>query len=103
MPVQDDVRVVVLNVILWPDRISLSALVESDRKEIEEPHWEEDQVDMFGLVDDLGTEYKRGGASGQGDDDLHVWKWETTFQPAVPQGAKALTVTHIAGSVLLTL
>jgi hypothetical protein len=102
-PEQDDARVVVLGVVLWPDHISLRALVESDLKEIEEPHWEEDQVDMFGLVDDLGTEYRRGGAAGRGDADLHVWEWEMTFYPVVPEGAKTLTVSHIAGSVVLAL
>lgn len=94
---------VVLGAVLWPDHVSLRALVESDSKEIEEPHWEEDQVDMFELTDDLGTKYERGGAGGQGDDDLHVWEWQMTFYPPVPKGAKTLTVSHIAGSVDLTL
>lgn len=102
-PKQIDVRVVVLGAVLWPDHISLRALVESDRKEIEEPYWEEDQVDMFSLVDDLGTEYERGGAGGRGGDELHVWEWEITFYPPVPEGAKTLTVSHIAGSVVLSL
>ena len=102
-PEQDDVRVVVLGVVLWPDHISLRALVESDLKEIEEPHWEEDQIDMFGLVDDLGTEYRRGSAGRQGAAHLHVWEWETRFYPPAPEGAKTLTVSHIAGSVVLTL
>lgn len=102
-PEQGDIRVVVLGAVLWPDHISLRALVESDRKEIEEPYWEDDQADMFDLADDLGTEYRRGGAGGQGNPDLHVWEWEMTFYPAVPKGAKTLTVSHIAGSVVLDL
>jgi hypothetical protein len=102
-PEQKDVRVIVLGAVLWPDHVSLRALVESDPKEIEEPYWEQDQVDMFALVDDLGTEYERGGAGGRGDDDLHVWEWEMAFYPPVPEGAKTLTVSHIAGSVVLAL
>lgn len=102
-PRQDDVRVVVLGAVLWPDSVSLHAVVESDQKEIEEPYWEGDQYLMFDLSDDLGTEYDCRGAGSTGDRELHVREWEIPFRPGVPRGAKTLTVTHIAGSVVLDL
>lgn len=102
-PPQDGVRVRVMSVDLFPDHLILHAVVESDLKEIEEPFWEEDQADMFGVMDDLGTGYVRGGASASGIRDEHVWAWDVKFYPAVPAEARTLTVTHIAGSVELAL
>ena len=101
-PNQEGVRVVVSGVELWPDHMVLRARVESDRKEIEEPDWEEDQADMFGVTDDLGTEYRRGGASGSGFEEDHIWTYEIDFYPPVPDRATTLTVSHIAGSVVLS-
>jgi hypothetical protein len=98
-PEQPGVRVVVLGAVLWPDHTSLRAVVESDAEEIEDPTWESDQVDMFCLGDDLGTEYRRAGAHGYGNDDIHVQEWHMDFYPPVPEGAKVLRVSHIAGSV----
>ena len=54
-PLQEGVRVVVLGIDLWSEHLVLHARVESDLKEITEPFWEEDQVDMFSVMDDLGT------------------------------------------------
>jgi len=102
-PRQDDVRVVVLGAVLWPDHVTLHAAVEADEKEIDEPYWEEDQYLMFGLSDDLGTEYDCRSAGGTADRELHIREWQIPFRPGVPAGAKTLTVTHIAGSVELTL
>jgi hypothetical protein len=102
-PAQEEVRVVVLGVELWTDHLVLHARVESDRKEIEEPFWEEDQIDMFAVIDDLGTGYRRGSAGGSGSDEDHIWTYRIKFWPAVPEGVRALTVSHIAGSVDLLL
>ena len=65
-PTQEGARVVVLGVELWTDHIVVHARVESDEKEIEEPFWEDDQPDMFGITDDHGTGYQRSSASGSG-------------------------------------
>jgi hypothetical protein len=102
-PRQDDSRVVVLGVVLWPDHITLHAVCESDLKEISEPFWEDDQADMFGITDDLGTRYYGRNASGGGDDQLHVWEWEIGYSPGVPDGASTLTISHIDGSVEISL
>jgi hypothetical protein len=103
-PRQDDCRVVVLGVVLWPSKLDLIAMVESDRKEIVEPYWEEDQADMFSLQDDLGTTYERGGAGAVGTwDESHVKQWTVSFETPVPEKASTLTVSHIAGSVVLDL
>jgi hypothetical protein len=93
-PLQEGVRVVILGVDLWTEHLVLHARVESDLKEIAEPFWEEDQVDMFGVMDDLGTGYRRASASGSGDPEERIW-----FYPAVPDAVTALIVTHIAGEV----
>ncbi len=98
-PLQEGVRVVVLGVDLWTEHLVLHAQVESDLKEITEPFWEEDQVDMFGVMDDLGTGYRRASASGSGDPEEHIWTYKIKFYPAVPDAVTALTVTHIAGEV----
>lgn len=94
----------VLSVDLFPEHLILHAVVESDQKEIEEPFWEDDQADMFGIMDDTGTGYRRGGAGATGFfPEEHVWIWDVKFYPAVPEGVKTLTVTHIAGSVEIAL
>ena len=108
-PRQDDSRVVVLGVILAPDRVTVHAVVESNSKEIEGEFWEDDQMDMFSLADDLGTEYRSGSGAGRSaaggyyQQDLHVWDWDFYFEPAVPEGATRLTVSHIDGSVEIAL
>jgi hypothetical protein len=102
-PQQDDVRVVVLGVALWPEHLTLYAMVESDDKEIREAFWEDDQPDMFGVTDDSGSGYERGGAAGSGLGDGHMWLYHIDFHPGVPAGVKTLTISHIAGSVELTL
>jgi hypothetical protein len=102
-PDQEAARVVVLGVELWTDHLILHARIEADEKEIEEPVWEEDQVDMLAVTDDLGTDYRRGSAGGSGSDADQTWTYRIKFWPAVPEGARALTVSHIARSVTLTL
>jgi hypothetical protein len=98
-PVQEGVRVVVLGVDLWTDHLVLHTRVESDQKEIDEPFWEEDQVDMFAVLDDLGTGYRRASAGGSGNPEEHIWTYRIKFYPAVPDAVTALTITHIAGGV----
>jgi hypothetical protein len=102
-PPQEGVRVQVLRIELFADHLTLHAVVESDLKEIVEPFWEDDQADMFGIVDDRGSGYERGGAGGSGSPGEHVWTWDIDFYPAVPEGVRTLTVTHVAGSVELRL
>jgi hypothetical protein len=102
-PAQEESRVVVLGVELWTDHVILHASVESDQVEIEEPFWEDDQIAMFAVTDDGGTDYRRGSASGSGDDEDQIWTYRIKFWPAVPEGVRALTVSHLAGSVELFL
>ena len=58
---------------------------------------------MFALTDDLGTRYRRGSAGGSGSVEDHIWTYRIKFWPAVPEGVRTLTVSHVAGSVALTL
>jgi hypothetical protein len=118
-PRQDDSRVVVLGAVLASDRVTLHAIVESDRDEIEfdparDDRWEgfemDNQWEGFALADDVGTPYTLGLGATQGSafgaghrEDLHVWHWEVYFEPAVPGTASVLTVSHIDGSVEIKL
>jgi hypothetical protein len=58
---------------------------------------------MFGVIDDLGTGYRRASASGSGYPEEHIWTYKIKFYPAVPEAVTALTITHIAGQVDLPL
>jgi hypothetical protein len=93
-PRQDDSRIVVLGVVLWPDRITVHAVVESDAEEIASELQEGDQSTMFQVTDDLGNEYDGpGGGRGSGDTDLHVNEWQVDIRPGVATDATRLTVT----------
>jgi hypothetical protein len=92
-PPQDDSRVIVLGIVLWPDRITLHAVVESDADEIER-NYEGDQATMFQVTDDLGNEYDGpSGGSGSGDTKLNVTEWNINIRPGVVADATRLTVT----------
>jgi hypothetical protein len=93
-PRQDDSRIVVLGVVLWPDRITLLGVVESDAEEIGDLDQLGDQATMFQITDDLGNEYDGpGGGSGSGDSGLHVTEWTLNIHPAAAADATKLTVT----------
>jgi hypothetical protein len=89
-PPQDG-RIVVLGAVLWPDRITLHAVVESDGEEIADRSQEDEQFDMFDLTDDLGGTYENGGSGGTSED--HVQEHRVRFEPGVPEEATKLTVT----------
>lgn len=98
-PRQEDSRIVVLGLVLWPDHVSLHAVVESDQGEIEELHGEAGQYGMFSLTDDIGTDYEVRNGGCDIDPRLHVRDWTITLDPAVPVGACTVTVTHVCGRV----
>ncbi len=105
---EQDGRIVVIGAVLWPDRLTLLALVESDAEEIASEFQEGDQGTMFAITDDLGTEYEGGGGRGSGNSDLHVTLWDVDFRPGVPAGASSLHISvwvrhAIWGTVELTL
>ena len=108
-PRQDDSRIVVLGVVLWPDEITLHAVVESDAEEIASEFQEGDQATMFQITDDLGNDYNGpGGGGGSGDADLHVTDWTIRITPGVAANATKLTVTiwvrrQVFGSVEIEL
>jgi hypothetical protein len=92
-PPQDG-RIVVLSAVLWPDSISLHAVVESDEEEVASEFQEGDQSTMFQIIDDLGNDYDGpGGGARHGDAELHVNEWRVTIRPGVAAGATKLTVT----------
>jgi hypothetical protein len=87
-------RIAILGAVLWPDRISLHAVVESDAEEIASELQEGDQATMFQVTDDLGNDYDGpGGGHGSGDSGLHVNEWIVSVRPGVAEGASKLTVT----------
>jgi len=93
-PRQEDSRIVVLGVVLWPDRITLHAVVESDAEEIASDLQEGDQATMFQIADDLGNDYDGpGGGHGSGDNELHVNEWVVDSRPGVVGDATKLIVT----------
>jgi hypothetical protein len=105
-PKQDDSRIVVLGVVLWPDHLALHAVVESDAEEIANGLQEEEQFDMFQVTDDLGGTYKTHGAGGTSE--LHVQEHRLRLDPGVPEDATKLTVTiwvrhQVFGSVEIDL
>jgi hypothetical protein len=105
-PRQDGSRIAVLGVVLWPDHITLHAVVESDAEEIANGRQEMEQFDMFEVVDDLGGTYQTHGAGGTSD--LHVQEHRVRLDPGVPADATKLTVTiwvrhSIHGSVEIPL
>src|ERR1700761_599885 len=89
---EQDGRIVIVGAVLWPDKLTLLALVESDAEEIASEFQEGDQATMFAITDDLGNEYESGGGSGSGDSDLHVMLWNIDFRPGVPSEASTLQV-----------
>jgi hypothetical protein len=91
---RQDGRIAVLGAVLWPDKITLHAVVESDAEEIASDLQEGDQSTMFQVTDDLGNAYDgpRGGG-GSGDTNLHVNEWKVDIRPGVAEGATKLTVT----------
>lgn len=92
-----------LGLVLWPDHVSLHTVVESDQREIDEPHGEAGQYGMFSLTDDVGTEYEVRNGGCDLDPTLHVRDWTITLDPAVPVGASTVTVTHVDGGVEIPL
>jgi hypothetical protein len=90
-PQADDSRIVILGVVLWPDHISLHAVVESDSEEIAHGRQESEQFDMFEVTDDLGGTYTCHGAGGTSE--LHVQEHRVWLDPGVPAEATVLTVT----------
>lgn len=86
-------RITVIGAVLWPDRLTLLAVVESDAEEIASELQEGDQGTMFAITDDLGNEYESGGGGGSGDSDLHVTLWDVDFRPGVAREASSLRVT----------
>ncbi len=90
---EQDGRVVVIGAVLWPDKLTLLAVVESDAEEIASEFQEGDQGTMFAITDDLGNEYESGGGGGSGDSDLHVTLWDVDFRPGVPSEASSLQVS----------
>jgi len=84
---------VVMGAVLWPDELTLLAVVESDAEEIASEFQEGDQGTMFAITDDLGNEYEGRGGGGRGNSDLHVTLWEVNFLPGVPSGATRLQVS----------
>lgn len=92
-PPQDG-RIVVLGAVLWPERISLHAVVESDAEEIADLDQLGDQATMFQITDDLGNDYDGPGSGhGSGNSRLHVTEWHVDIRPGVAEGATRLTVT----------
>src|ERR1700753_3977938 len=87
----DDSRIVILGVVLWPDHISLHAVVESDTEEIAHGRQESEQFDMFEVTDALGGTYPGHGAGGTSE--LHVQEHQVRLDPGVPAEATMLTVT----------
>ena len=90
---KQDGRMVVMGAVLWPTKLTLLAVVESDAEEIASEFQEGDQGTMFAVTDDLGNEYEGGGGGGRGDSALHVTLWEVDFRPGVPVEASRLQVT----------
>jgi hypothetical protein len=91
---RQDGRVAVLGAVLWPDKITLHAVVESDAEEIASDRQEGDQATMFQITDDLGNEYDLGGGGhGSGHTGLHVTEWTINFDSGVATDATKLTVT----------
>src|ERR1700761_1057898 len=91
---EQDGRIEVIGAVLWPNKLTLLALVESDAEEIASEHQEGDQATMFAITDDLGNQYEgSGGGSGSGSSDVHVTLWEIDFRPGVPSEASILQVT----------
>jgi hypothetical protein len=100
-PRQDESRVVVLGLVLFPDRVTLHAVVDDDPPDIEEPCRELDRQGMFFLADDVGTRYEvRSGeffaAPGRQRRD-----WTVTIDPPAPAEATRFLVTHADGGVEL--
>jgi len=102
-PRQDGCRVVVLGLVLFQDHVALHAVVEGDSEEIETPVWQQDEVGMFVLGDNLGTPYKVRHGGCFVDPGRHIRDWSVTIDPAAPEGATEFTVTHPDGSVQLAL
>jgi hypothetical protein len=90
---EQDGRIVVIGAVLWPDRLTLLAVVESDAEEIASEFQEGDQGTMFAITDDLGNDYESGGGAGSGDSGLHVTLWDVDFRPGVPSEANSLQVS----------
>jgi len=91
---RQDGRIAVLGVVLWPDKIMLHAVVESDAEEIASVHQEGDQATMFQITDDLGNSYDGpSGGHGSGNTNLNVNEWRIHVHPGVAEGATKLTVT----------
>jgi hypothetical protein len=90
-PHQDDSRIIVLGVVLWPDHLTLHAVVESDAEEIADGLQEEEQFDMFQVIDDVGGTYRSNGAGGTSE--LHVQEHRVRLRPGVPADATKITVT----------
>ena len=90
---EQDGRIVVIGAVLWPDRLTLLALVKSDAEEIASEFQEGDQGTMFAISDNLGNEYESRGSGGTGDSDLHVTLWDVDFRPGVPSEASSLQVS----------
>jgi hypothetical protein len=90
---EDDSRIGILGVVLWHDRSTLYAVVESDAAEIADGAQEEEQFDMFQMTDDLGNEYDNHGAGGRLDREFHVNEHQVRFHPGVAVDATKLTVT----------
>ncbi|MCW2979979.1 MAG: hypothetical protein JWO14_1706 [Solirubrobacterales bacterium] len=90
---KQDGRIVVIGLVLWPDKLTLLALVESDADEIASEFQEGDQGTMFSIIDTLGTEYEGRGGGGVGDSDLRVTLWDVDFSPGVPSEASSLQVS----------
>jgi hypothetical protein len=94
VPPQDDSRIVVLGLVLWPDKTTLHAVVESDAEEIADDLQLGDQATMFQITDDLGNEYDGpGSGSGSGDSSVHVTEWNIRITPGIVAEATKLTVT----------
>jgi hypothetical protein len=92
---EQDARIVVIGAVLWPDKLTLLALVESDAAEIASEFQEGDQSTMFAISDDLGNEYENGGGGGKGDMDLHVTLWDVDFRPGVPRAPSRQLPGHL--------
>ncbi len=100
-PRQDDSRVVVLGLVLFPDHVALHAVVDGEPQDIEVPRRERDLQGMFFLADDVGTRYRvRSGEffvdPGRGQRD-----WSVTIDPPAPAEATRFLVTHADGGVEL--
>ncbi|MBS0550534.1 MAG: hypothetical protein JSR24_22475 [Proteobacteria bacterium] len=91
---EQDGRIAVIGAVLWPDKLTLLAVVESDAEEIESDYQVGDQATMFAITDDLGNEYEgSGGGRGRGDSNLNVTLWDVDFRPGVPDEASRLRVS----------